>query len=90
MKNLQQERQANMSIKKVDTFYLQRVFEDDLTLHWERDIIQNIILDINRYGDIMGYKRDPVDIIQGLDRIKDAIDMDLKDFYTQPELDLKT
>ena len=37
----------------------------------------------------MGYKRDPVDIIQGLDRIKDAIDMDLKDFYTQPELDLK-
>ena len=78
-----------MSIKKVDTFYLQRVIEDDLTLHWERDIIQNIILDINRYGDIMGYKRDPVDIIQGLDRIKDAIDMDLKDFYTQPELDLK-
>lgn len=68
---------------------MQRVFEDDLTLHWERDIIQNIILDINRYGDIMGYKRDPVDIIQGLDRIKDAIDMDLKDFYTQPELDLK-
>jgi hypothetical protein len=77
-----------MSIKKVDTFYLQRVLEDEATLHWERDIIENIILDIDRYGDIMGYKHDPVDIIQGLDRIKDAIDMDLKDFYTQPELEL--
>ena len=58
---------------------MQQALDDDTTLYWERKLVEDYILNIDRYGEVIGYKYDPRDIIIVMDRIISNIDMDIKD-----------
>ena len=66
-------------MKNIGTWRMQQVLDDDTTLYWERKLIEDYILNIDRYGEVIGYKYDPRDIIIVMDRIISNIDMDIKD-----------
>ena len=81
-------------MKNIGTWRMQQVLDDDTTLYWERKLIEDYILNIDRYGEVIGYKYDPRDIIIVMDRIISNIDMDIKDsddeYEDEPELDFDT
>ena len=66
-------------MKNTGTWRMQQALDDDTTLYWERKLVEDYILDIDRYGEVIGYKYDPRDIIIVMDRIISNIDMDIKD-----------
>ena len=66
-------------MKNIGTWRMQQVLDDDTTLYWERKLVEDYILNIDRYGEVIGYKYDPRDIIIVMDRIISNIDMDIKD-----------
>ena len=80
-------------MKNIGTWRMQQVLDDDTTLYWERKLVEDYILNIDRYGEVIGYKYDPRDIIIVMDRIISNIDMDIKDsddeYEDEPELDFK-
>ena len=81
-------------MKNIGTWRMQQALDDDTTLYWERKLVEDYILDIDRYGEVIGYKYDPRDIIIVMDRIISNIDMDIKDsddeYEDEPELDFDT
>ena len=81
-------------MKNIGTWRMQQVLDDDTTLYWERKLVEDYILNIDRYGEVIGYKYDPRDIIIVMDRIISNIDMDIKDsddeYEDEPELDFDT
>lgn len=81
-------------MKNTGTWRMQQALDDDTTLYWERKLIEDYILNIDRYGEVIGYKYDPRDIIIVMDRIISNIDMDIKDsdddYEDEPELDFDT
>ena len=83
-----------INMQNIDTWRMQQVLDDDTTLYWERKLIEDYILNIDRYGEVIGYKYDPRDIIIVMDRIISNIDMDIKDsdddYEDEPELDFDT
>ena len=66
-------------MKNTGTWRMQQALDDDTTLYWERKLVEDYILNIDRYGEVIGYKYDPRDIIIVMDRIISNIDMDIKD-----------
>ena len=66
-------------MKNIGTWRMQQALVDDTTLYWERKLVEDYILNIDRYGEVIGYKYDPRDIIIVMDRIISNIDMDIKD-----------
>ena len=68
-----------INMQNIDTWRMQQVLDDDTTLYWERKLVEDYILNIDRYGEVIGYKYDPRDIIIVMDRIISNIDMDIKD-----------
>ena len=83
-----------INMQNIDTWRMQQVLDDDTTLYWERKLVEDYILNIDRYGEVIGYKYDPRDIIIVMDRIISNIDMDIKDsdddYEDEPELDFDT
>ena len=83
-----------INMQNIGTWRMQQVLDDDTTLYWERKLIEDYILNIDRYGEVIGYKYDPRDIIIVMDRIISNIDMDIKDsdddYEDEPELDFDT
>ena len=83
-----------INMQNIDTWRMQQVLDDDTTLYWERKLIEDYILNIDRYGEVIGYKYDPRDIIIVMDRIISNMDMDVKDaeddLTYEPELDFST
>ena len=81
-------------MKNTGTWRMQQALDDDTTLYWERKLVEDYILNIDRYGEVIGYKYDPRDIIIVMDRIISNIDMDIKDsddeYEDEPELDFDT
>ena len=81
-------------MKNTGTWRMQQALDDDTTLYWERKLVEDYILNIDRYGEVIGYKYDPRDIIIVMDRIISNIHMDIKDsdddYEDEPELDFDT
>ena len=81
-------------MKNIGTWRMQQVLDDDTTLYWERKLVEDYILNIDRYGEVIGYKYDPRDKIIVMGRIISTIDMDVKDseddLTYEPELDFST
>ena len=76
-------------MKNIGTWRMQQVLDDDTTLYWERKLVEDYILNIDRYGEVIGYKYDPRDIIIVMDRIISNIDMDIKDSDDEYEDELE-
>ena len=76
-------------MKNIGTWRMQQVLDDDTTLYWERKLVEDYILNIDRYGEVIGYKYAPRDIIIVMDRIISNIDMDIKDSEDEYEDELE-
>ena len=62
-----------------DTYYMEQVYDGKETYTWERQLIENSILDIDRYQDVVGYKQNPFYLLDVLNRLVAAINMDMND-----------
>jgi len=62
-----------------DTYHMEQVYNGKETYAWEKQLIDNSILDIDRYQEVIGYKHDPLDLLDVLNRLIAAIDMDIND-----------
>ena len=62
-----------------DTYHMEQIYDGKETYTWEKQLIENSILDIDRYQDVVGYKHDPFDLLEVLNRLVGAINMDMND-----------
>ena len=62
-----------------DTYHMKQIYDGKETYTWEKQLIENSILDIDRYQDVVGYKHDPFDLLEVLNRLVGAINMDMND-----------
>ena len=62
-----------------DTYHMEQIHDGKETYTWEKQLIENSILDIDRYQDVVGYKHDPFDLLDVLNRLVAAINMDMND-----------
>ena len=62
-----------------DTYHMEQIYDGKETYTWEKQLIENSILDIDRYQDVVGYKQNPFDLLEVLDRLIGAINLDMND-----------
>ena len=71
-----------------DTYHIKQVYDGKDTYTWGKQLIDNSILDIDRYQDVVGYKHDPFALLEVLNRIVEAINMDIHNTARKDTQDL--
>jgi len=71
-----------------NTSYIQQILEDKDIFLFEKQIIENEVLDIDRFGFVVGYKHSPLDLVTVFDNLASTIQMDINASDEQNEPDL--
>ena len=50
---------------------------DDKVKHWQRRLLEDNVVDLNRYGEVVGYQTDPFELFTFCLQVAEAISKDL-------------